>query len=95
MKEESKGIVKYNKGEITVGNVTNEKRYKHNIEVPLEIIDAVSKAFQNQTNFKQEIQSTGEAAQNLWEVILTPDFQEGVDNGDFLIKKGSLEIRSH
>ncbi|UOK56132.1 hypothetical protein MGI18_13895 [Bacillus sp. OVS6] len=62
--------------------------------MPSEIIDAVSKAFQNQTNFKQEIQSTGEVAQNLWEVILTPEFQEGVDNGDFIMKKGSLEIRN-
>jgi hypothetical protein len=91
--KENKDIVEYNKGEIILGNDTEEKKCKHHIEVPLEIIDAISKAFQNQTNFKQEIQSTGDVVQNLWEVILTPEFQVGVDNGDFIIKR-SLEIRN-
>lgn len=94
MKEEKKDVVKYNKGKITLRNDTEEKKYKEDIELPLEIIDAVSIAFQNQSNFKQEIEATGEVAQSLWEVILTPEFQEGVDTGDFIIKKGSLEIRN-
>lgn len=94
MKEEKKDIVQYKNGEISLKNDTTEKKYKHDLELPPEIMDAVAKAMQSRPKFKQEIQSTGETAQSLWEVIVTPEFQEGIDNGDLIIKKGSIEIKN-
>lgn len=94
MKEEKKDIVEYDNGEISFRNDTSVKKYKHDFELPPEIMDAVAKALQGKQKFKQEIQAVGETAQSLWEVIVTPEFQEGISNGELIIKKGSIEIRN-
>lgn len=82
---------------LILGNISNEvngEGKSNNLKVPSELLDIITKTIQQQANIKEEVKNAEKIGKSLWEVIIRPDLQAGIDNGELLWNGCSVDVRN-
>lgn len=88
-------IQKYEKGSLILNSRSNNNDLvRKDIEVPKTLLDAISKSIQKQPEVKEAVKTSSETGKSLYELVIKPDLQEGVTNGELVWKECSTEIRN-
>lgn len=87
-------MVEYEQGKLILESTDGTFKKSKDIKVSSELLDIISKTLQNKSSIKNEIESTGDITKTLWEVVITPELQDGIANGDFIRNECALEVRN-
>ncbi|MEK4298885.1 hypothetical protein MKY30_05565 [Oceanobacillus sp. FSL W8-0428] len=88
--ENTPSIINTVGGELTY---SDSKSKGNDVSVPSELIDSVNKIIQESIN-NNDFSLNKDKIDDLWKITIKPEFQNGIDNGNLSIKKGSLEVRN-
>lgn len=80
------------KGELVIPSTDSKYEHSEPITIPTSLLDAVVKGIQNNPVLQETIKSSKEGTK-LFEVVLRPDLQEGIDSGKLIWDGCSVEIR--
>ena len=74
---------------------STESKYEHSepITIPTSLVDAVVKGIQNNPASQETIKASEEVTE-LFEVVLRPDLQEGIDSGKLVWDGCSVDLRN-
>lgn len=92
--EEQKNLDKQEYDKLPL-SATLEGTYKnHGIQVPSQLIDIVARSIQQQPDIIDTLQKSQKVGEKLYEVIISSDLQQGIDNGKYTWNGFSTLIRN-
>lgn len=89
--QEDTNFTEYKKGKLILKDNNNPK--DNTIDIPIELINSISQLIKNRPDIKANIQEVKNVEKTTWDIIISPELQEGIDNGSLKRDRCKLEIR--
>lgn len=86
-------VVEYKEGKIILENDNDNSKIIEKLNISPELLNLISEVINTNPDIKNKIEEAEEVTKSVWEIVISPELQEGIDNGSFKRDKFKLEIR--